>query len=308
MMARLATLTALVALFVVAVPASASSAPRNGAIAYYQSTGGPEADSPETRSLLIQRPGGEPRVVVRCQLVTDVPTGGDCTARQFSSPSWSPDGRTLVFDAGRQIGVVAAAGGPVRLLPAVSSDDGDPVFEPGGKLIYFTAANDHGSTDVYFRRVDGTDFPRLVVHDASQPAPSPRGGVLVYVRSGNLYLQKAGGHRQRVTSGVSPDWAPNGRRLVFIRPRASLTFDLPVGRIFSIRGSGRGLTRVGTEDYASHPVWSPDGRWIAYDGLDLGVYTQRLRRSSQAHELAPTQFSGESGFVSSAFPAWRPVR
>jgi Tol biopolymer transport system component len=307
-MARLVLIVTALATLVAAAPASASFAGRNGAIAYYQSTGGPEADSPETRSLLLQPRGAEePRVLVRCQLVEDVPTGGDCTARQFSSPAWSPNGRTLVFDAGRQIGVVAAAGGPVRLLPAVSSDDGDPSFEPGGRLIVFTAANDHGSTDVYFRRVDGTDVPRLLIHDASEPASSPRGS-LAYVRSGNIYLQKPGGHRQWVTSGVSPDWAPNGRRLVFIRPRASLTFDLPAGRIFSVRGSGRGLTRIGTEGYASHPVWSPDGRWIAYDGLDLGVYVKRLGKSSQARELAPTQFSGESGFVSSAFPAWQRLR
>jgi Tol biopolymer transport system component len=308
MVTRLATLTAVLALLVAAAPASAGVAARNGAIAYYQSIGGPDADSPETRSLLIQRPGAkEPRVLVRCQLVADVPTGGDCTARQFSSPSWSPDGRTLVFDAGRQIGVVAAAGGPVRLLPAVSSDDGDPSFEAGGRLIVFTAANEHGSTDVYFRRVDGTDVARLLVHDASEPASSPRGS-LAYVRSGNVYLQKPGGHRQWVTSGVSPDWAPNGRRLVLIRPRASLTFDLPVGRIFSVRGSGGGLARIGTEGYASHPVWSPDGRFIAYDGLDLGVYLKRVGKPSPARELAPTQFSGESGFVSSAFPAWGRLR
>jgi Tol biopolymer transport system component len=294
-------------LLAVAGPASASFARGNGAIAYYQSTGGPDADSLEIRSLLLQRPGGEPRVLVRCQLVDDVPTGGDCTARQFSSPSWSPDGRTLVFDAGRQIGVVAAAGGPVRLLPAVSSDDGDPSFEPGGRLIVFTAANDHGSTDIYFRRVDETDVPRLLLHDATEPAESSRGS-LAYVRSGNIYLRKPGRHRQWITSGVSPDWAPNGRRLVFVRPRASLTFDLPVGRIFSVRGSGRGLTRVGTEGYASHPVWSPDGRWIAYDGLDLGVYVKRAGKPSRGRELAPTQFSGESGFVSSAFPAWGPLR
>jgi hypothetical protein len=103
------------------------------------------------------------------------------------------------------------------------------------------------------------------------------------VREGKVYTAYSTGHARRlVSSGISPDWWPNGRRLALVRPLPTATF-------------GR-----------SHPVWSPDGRWLAYDGFDLGVHVKRVGSSAQAKEIAPTQISGESGSVASFDPAWRP--
>jgi hypothetical protein len=70
--------------------------------------------------------------------------------------------------------------------------------------------------------------------------------------------------------------------------------------------NGRELRRVGRRRDVSHPVWSPDGRWLAYDGFDLGIYVKRLGSGAAPREVAPTQFSGESGSISSFSPAWRP--
>ena len=109
-----------------------------------------------------------------------------------------------------------------------------------------------------------------------------------------------------MTSGVSPDWSPNGRRLALVRPLATLTFDAPIGRIYTVAASGRDLRRVGRAKNASHLVWSPDGRWLAYDGFDLGVHVKRVGSHAQAREIASTQISGESGSVVSFGPAWRP--
>jgi tricorn protease len=52
-------------------------------------------------------------------------------------------------------------------------------------------------------------------------------------------------------------------------------------------------------------TWSPDGRWIAYDG-DFGILAKRLGSRAPAREVAPTQFSGESGSIASLDPSWRP--
>jgi WD40 repeat protein len=304
-----ALILAMLAVLAMAAPAAATFPGRNGALAYSQSnSSGDSAPPRNTSSILSQRSrAAEPRVVVTCESDDAGPIEGDCAATGFSDLSFSPDGKWIAFDAGARIGIVAATGGPVRLLPAATSNDGDPSFSPDGKRIAFTGANDHGTTDLYLRRADGTRGARRVKGDAGQPAWGPR-GVIAYVRGDNVYLRLAG-HRgwRRVTFGVSPDWSPDGRRLVIVRPASSLTYDGPIGRIFTVRPDGRGLARVGRENYASHPVWSPDGRWIAYDGFDLGVHVKLVGARTQAREWAPTQISGESGSVVSAYPAWRPL-
>jgi Tol biopolymer transport system component len=295
-------LAVLVALLVAAAPAHATFPGRNGGIAYAQLTTSGDLDPmiTERARLLVALPpfGSERRrTLVDC--------GPDCPGTAYRSPSYSPDGERIVFDAGARLAVIDAAGGEVVLLPAATTDDGDPCFSHDGKRIAFTGVNDHGGTDLYTRRLEGGGA-RLIIRDAGEPAWSSRGR-LAYVRSGNVYSARPnGGDRRWVTSGVSPDWSPNGRRLALVRPLPALTFDGPTGRMYTVAASGRELRRVGRRRDVSHPVWSPDGRWLAYDGFDLGIYVKRLGTGAAPREVAPTQFSGESGSISSFSPAWRP--
>jgi Tol biopolymer transport system component len=304
-MARLALLTTL-ALLALASPAAATFPGRNGALFYSSTTSSGDA-SPltETDGILAQRSRfADPRVIVRCERTDGTQSGGDCTSTSFGSLAFSPNGRLIAFDAGERIGLIGAAGGPVTLLPAATGDDGEPTFTADGKRIVFTGTNDHGTTDIYARRVDGSGTVHLLVEDARQPAVSVR-GVLAFVSGNKVYVQRP--DRQRlVTSGVSPDWSPDGKRLVIIRPRATGTTNSDFGRIYTVRLNGHGLKRVGGQDDASSPVWSPDGRWIAYSGFDLGVQVKLVGTPAQAKEWAPTQVSGESGTVVSFSPAWRP--
>jgi len=105
-----------------------------------------------------------------------------------------------------------------------------------------------------------------------------------------------GGARRWVSSGVSPDWSPDGRRLALVRPLPQLTFDGPTGRMYTVARSGRDLHRIGRRSDSAHPAWSPDGRWLAHERFDLGIYVKRLG----------SDFSGDSGSVSSYHAAWRP--
>jgi Tol biopolymer transport system component len=211
-----------------------------------------------------------------------------------------------VFDAGERIGVMAADGSSLSLLPAVTADDGNPAFAPDGRGIVFTGTNARGTTDLYVRRLDG-GAAHLIVNDAGEPTWSAR-DVISYVRSGNIYVARpGGGHRRFVTSGVSPDWSPDGRRLLLVRPLARLTFDAPIGRMYVVGPHGEGLRRIGPAADASRPVWSPEGNWIAYEAFEAGIRAKRLGSSQPAREIAITQSSGESGSVASFDPAWRPL-
>jgi Tol biopolymer transport system component len=143
------------------------------------------------------------------------------------------------------------------------------------------------------------------VFDAGEPAWSSR-NVVAYVRNGNVYVARPNGTRRRfVTSGVSPDWSPRGRRLALVRPSPRLTFDAPIGRIYVVAATGSGLRRVRGVDGASFPVWSPNGRSLTYQRFESGVFFKRLGRPERL--LVGDQYSGESGFRSSFQPAWRPL-
>jgi TolB protein len=311
-MARLAIglLGALLAALVAAAPAGATFPGRNGAIAYVQDSGTDELDpqAVDRHALMVQPPGGAAaRTLFECVLSYDVPTSGGCSIVHVESPAYSPDGRLIAFDAGRRIAIVSASGGPVTLLPAVSDDDGHPAFVPGGRRIAFTATNNRGGTDILMRRVDGRGDVATLRYDATEPAWSARGD-FAFVRDGNVYLRSHDNpHHRFVTSGISPDWSPDSKRLVVVRPRPNLVFAAPFGRLYTVRPNGRGLRLVrGASTYAGHPVWSPDGRWIAYDGLDLGVYVKRLD-GGRVREVAPTQ-PGGTNYIDLYQPTWRARR
>jgi hypothetical protein len=303
-------LLALIALAAAVAPAAEATFPgRNGEIAFAQRATSGDLVEPtveHTRIATRHATFGRERVLVDCELTGGVPTGGNCAGRSYTSPSYSPDGGRIVFDAGERIGVMAADGSGLALLPAVTANDGDPAFSGDGRRIVFTGTNERGTTDLYVRSAAG-GAAQLIVNDAGEPSWSSR-GVIAYVRSGNIYVARPGGrHRRFVTSGVSPDWSPDGRRLLLVRPLATLTFDLPIGRMFQVGAHGEGLRRIGPAADASNPKWSPQGNWIAYEALEAGVFAKKLGSSAPAREIALTQVSGESGSVTSLDPAWRPL-
>lgn len=300
----------MLVLAVLAVPATAQATfpGSNGGIGFAQRTasGDSAPQFVEHTRLAVSAPGRpNPRVLVDCELTDGAPSGGDCTAKFHLTPSYSPNGGRIVFDAGPRLALIDADGGVPRLLEAQSENDGEPAFAPDGRRIVFTARNESGGSDVYVRRLGGGDA-RLIVRNAREPAWSSR-NILAFVRRGKVFVARPdGGHSRRVTTGVSPDWSPNGRRLVIVRPRTAGAG--PTGRMYVVAPAGRVLRRVAVGNNTSHPVWSPDGRSIAYDGFDLGVNAKLLGSSRPAREVAPTQVSGESGSITSFDPAWRPLR
>jgi dipeptidyl aminopeptidase/acylaminoacyl peptidase len=295
-----------VSLAVAAPPAQAAFPGRNGAIGYaLRAESGGIGPLTQSTGLAARRLGAEPRDIVRCRRTEGEP--GGCTLFSYRSPSYSPDGRRLVFDAGEQLGLIGASGAGMRLLPAVTADDSDPAFAPGGGRIVFAGLNAEGRTDLYVRRLDGENA-RLIVTDASQPAWSSRNEI-AYVRDGNVYVARpTGSHRRFVTSGISPDWSPGGARLAVVRPSPGNTFADGPGRLFTVGARGRGLRAVfpRVRD-ASGPVWSPDGAWLAFERFDAGIFAKRRGSSRPARQVAVSQVSGESGSNVSFDPAWRPL-
>jgi Tol biopolymer transport system component len=93
------------------------------------------------------------------------------------SPSWSPDGKELLFASGRggqhDLLTWSMRTRRTRLLLGGSTDDSLPVWSPDGKKVAFTRLNADGtSADLYIADAKGRNV-RLVVRGASDPDWQP---------------------------------------------------------------------------------------------------------------------------------------
>jgi Tol biopolymer transport system component len=208
-------------------------------------------------------------------------------------PNWDPRDHQLTNDASKDT------------APAVSPDGSTVAFERQ----YLVLGPIEAKPAIWVVGIDGTR-PHLLVSDATDPAWSPDGDQMVFVRSGGdaggLYTARADGSTvTRLTPDTlqeprEPAWSPDGETIAFVAG------DVARGEIVlthTADGSTEQLTSVPAQEIHS-PSWSPDGSKIAFE-RDGGIVLLDVGRRTE-QQLTPPAVTTFGTASSDSNPVWSP--
>jgi TolB protein len=185
-----------------------------------------------------------------------------------TEPAGSPDGSHIAFtsyrDGNAEIYVMDADGGHPRRLTNDPQADSMPAWTPDGRVV-FTSTRDRW-TNFYVMNADGSDLRQLTASavDKGPAVPSPDGRWIAFVAMGE-----------------------KGRAEIHVMPAAG--------------GASRDVTGALSGNGKSYPVWSPDGKRLAYLEAGGGALNLRAIDPDGTHPVKIT----DTPYLN-AFPAWSP--
>jgi Tol biopolymer transport system component len=196
-------------------------------------------------------------------------------------------------DGNYNIFTITADGQQLTRLTDHPADDRMPNWSPDGEHIAFVSYRDHPDADelgeLYVMRPNGSEERRLTDIASIQGADSkwvpwlagslgswsPDGQQIATHINDEILILDLEGHVTNLTQhpadDLTPEWSPDGRRLLFLSNRDGNPKAWNGGRyhweMYIHEFDSGEVTRLGPiQDH--RPRWSPDGQWILYSYND----------------------------------------
>lgn len=222
-----------------------------------------------------------------------------------NSPSWSPDGKKLVYASDQDIWIANSDGSGSRRLYGSMSWDGDPVFYDSSSILFASEQVDAFSSrfiSIHRIGIDGAGRRQLTTNaDSREPALSPGRDKIAYIsRIGNDYdiwvMAADGSSKIRLTDGKgderNPSWSPEGKYILY-------SFG---GNIFRTDASGVRTIQLTNDTFQNTcPAVSPDGARIAFVSNRSGTQDIWLMNADGKGTL---QLTSDTGIQKD--PSWSP--
>jgi dipeptidyl aminopeptidase/acylaminoacyl peptidase len=188
-----------------------------------------------------------------------------------SSPHWSPDGHMIAFVSARgggddgprsQVWLLPVDGGEARQLTHAPDGAGEFAWSPDGSQIAFFSADS----------LSHVEAARQKKHDDAQVYEGNRRFVHLWVTTVATGDTRELAHGAYTLSALAisgaPQWSPDGTRIAFVASPTGLLRDLR--GVMSVVTVATGVVQPLGVQWRSapvvltQPVWSPDGRTLAF--------------------------------------------
>lgn len=232
-----------------------------------------------------------------------------------ATPSWSPDGKTIIYyNRDFALAVAHADGTGERLFSSLNLGPSFyPSWSPNGTKVAFLAERSSANKNAYVLDADGTHLVPLHVKESrdSRPIWSPDSTWVVFhsqiQRRWDIYVVKADGTEKRnlteehTGESSDPDWSPDGRHIAYVYKTDSAQ------AIYVMDAQGQNKREIiSSADHSwtrvAVPLWSPDGQQLLFRALgdeDWDIWVVRVDGSGLTQLTDSPEYDGMA--------VWQPV-